>query len=183
MHRRYWLAALSLWPGLPQIWSGQEVLGLILAALFAMALNLAIVAHLIWTEAFPPGCAAFFTSLAAGTWLAATVYTVWWTWRCHPDRFREQIDRLYRDALDHYLQGRWNDARRRFEQILALDETDADALMHLGTLHMRTGRPQDARRNYRLCLEQEGGAKWRWEIQQALGRLEGPAPADPPPSR
>jgi tetratricopeptide (TPR) repeat protein len=77
--------------------------------------------------------------------------------------------------MEHYLQGHWNEARRRFEQILALDETDADALMHLGTLHLRTGRREEARRNFRQCLEQEGGAKWRWEIRQALGRLDGSA--------
>src|SRR4051794_27954966 len=46
--RRVWIATLCIWPGLPQIWSGQEVLGLILAALFAAVLNLTVVARLIW---------------------------------------------------------------------------------------------------------------------------------------
>jgi len=171
MPRRLWIAALSVWPGLPQIWSGQEVLGLILAAVFAVALNLALVTQFIWTEAFAAGWSRFFVALAAGSWLAGLGYTLWWIWLCHPERFRVEIDRLYREATEAYLQGRWNEARRRWERILAMDETDADALMQLGTLLLRTEQPALARRAFRQCLELEGGAKWRWEIGQALARL------------
>jgi tetratricopeptide (TPR) repeat protein len=171
MPRRLWITALSLWPGLPQIWSGQEVLGLILAALFAATLNLALVTQFIWTESFAPGWPAFFAALATLTWLLGWGYTLWWVWRCHPERYRAEIDRLYREAIEHYLQGRWNEARGRCERILAMDETDADALMQLGTLFLRTDQPALARRTFRQCLELEGGAKWRWEIDQALARL------------
>lgn len=172
MPRRAWIALLSAWPGLAQIWTGQELLGLILAALFALALNLAVVTHWVWTEAFAPGWPAFFAALAAGTWLAGLGYTLWWLWRCHPDQHREEVDRLFGEALDLYLQGRWNEARRHYEQILARDETDADALLQLGTLYARTGQPALARRTFRQCLELEQGAKWCWEIEQALGRLD-----------
>jgi len=171
MPKRIGIATLSLWPGLAQIWIGQEVLGLILAGLFAATLNLAVVSSFIWTETFAPGCAAFFASLAAVTWLAGFGYTLWWIWRCHPERHRIDIDRLYREAAEEYLQGRWNEARRRLEQILAMDETDADVLMQLGTLFLRTDQPALARRSFRQCLELEKGTKWRWEISQALARL------------
>jgi len=156
---------------LPQIWSGQEVLGLILASLFAATLDLALVSRFIWTESFPPGWSAFFASLATMTWVAGVGYTLWWIWRCHPERHRVEIDRLYGEALEHYLQGRWNEARRRYEQILAMDETDADVLMQLGTLFVRTDQSALAQRAFRQCLELESGAKWRWEISQALARL------------
>jgi tetratricopeptide (TPR) repeat protein len=171
MPRRFWIAALSLWPGLPQVWSGQEVMGLILAGLFAGTLNLAIVTSLIWTEAVPPAVTTFVTALAVGTWIAGLAYTLWWVWRCHPERYRAEIERLYREATDHYLKGHWNDARRRFEQILTMDETDADVFMHLGTLLLRIDQPEEARRAFRQCLELEGGAKWGWEIRQALEHL------------
>lgn len=171
MPRRLWIAVLSVWPGLPQIWSGQDVLGLLLAGLFAATLNLAIVTQFVWIEMFPPGWAAFFAALAVVTWVAALGYTFWWLWRCHPQRYRVDIDRLYREAHEHYLQGRWNEARLRFEQVLAMDETDADALMQLGTLFLHTDQPSLARRAFRQCLELDGGAKWRWEIAQALGKL------------
>ena len=173
MPRRVRIALLSLWPGLPQIWSGQEALGLILAALFAATLNLAIVSRFLWTDLFAPTLAAFFVALAIVSWLAALGYTLWWVWRCHPERYRAEIDRLYREALEHYLQGRWNEARGRCERILAMDETDADALMQLGTLFLRTDQLALARRTFRQCLDLEGGAKWRWEIDQARARLDG----------
>lgn len=182
MPRRLWIATLSLWPGLAQIWTGQEVLGLMLAVLFAGATNLAIVSHLVWTEAFGPGLSAFFAALAVGTWVAGLGYTLWWAWRCHPERYTIEIDRLYREASEHYLQGRWNDARRGYERILTMDETDADALMQLGTLSARAGRDAEARRNFRQCLELEGGAKWRWEIGRALEDLDRKVdPGEPQP--
>jgi len=174
MPRRVWIAALSVWPGLPQVWSGQEILGLILASWFAAMLNLALVTRFLWTEwteSVAAGSSAFFLALAILTWWAALGYTLWWVWRCHPERHRAEIDQLYRAATESYLQGRWNEARQQFEQILAMDETDADALMQLGTLFARTEQPALARRTFRQCLELEAGAKWRWEIGQALARL------------
>ena len=176
MPRRLWIAALSIWPGLPQIWSGQEVLGLILAVLWAGTLNLAVVSRLVWTGWFAPGWANFFATLAVCNWVVSFGYTLWWVCLCHPDRHRAAIERLFREAADLYLQGRWIEARRRFERILTMDDTDADVLMQLGTLYVRTDQPALARRAFRQCLELEGGAKWRWEIARALARL-GDAPS------
>jgi hypothetical protein len=172
MPRRVWIGILAIWPGLAQIWIGQEVLGLILAALFAATLNLSIVARWIWTDAFAPGWSGILATGAILTWLASFAYTWWWVWLCHPERHRLEIDRLFRDAVEAYLQGRWNDSRKRIERILTMDETDADALLHLGTLYIRMDQPAQARRALRQCLELEGGSKWRWEIQQALARLD-----------
>jgi cytochrome c-type biogenesis protein CcmH/NrfG len=171
--RRLWIGFLSFWPGLSQIWSGQEALGLMLATLFAASLNLAIMARWIWTEAFAPGWAEFLALLALLTWTASVGYTLWWVWLCHPERHRREIDRLFRDAIEAYMQGRWNDARKRIERILAMDETDADALIQLGTIYLRLQQPSLARRAFRQCLELEGGAKWRWEIGQAMEKLGG----------
>jgi hypothetical protein len=169
--RRLWIAALSFWPGLPQIWSGQEVLGLILAAVFATAVNLAVVARFVWTEAFTPGWSSFLAAVAVCTWLTSLGYTLWWVWLCHPEGHSGEIDVLFREATESYLKGRFQEARQQFERIVEMDDGDADALMQLGTLFVRTEQPALARRAFRQCLEREGGAKWRWEIQQELGRL------------
>jgi hypothetical protein len=169
--RRLRIAALCVWPGLPQIWSGQEILGLILAASFAAVLNLTLVAGWIWTESFAPGWFGLFAATTACHWSACAGYTLWWVWLRHPERHRAEIDRLFREATESYLQGRWNETRRRLERILAMDDTDADALMQLGALFVRTEQPAMARRTFRRCLELDGGAKWRWEIHQAMARL------------
>lgn len=171
MPRRLWIAVLSVWPGMPQVWSGQEVLGLILGVTFAAILNLAMVARFIWTESFASGWPDFFAALAVCHWLSSLGYTLWWVWRCHPERHRAEIDHLFREATEYYLQGHWNEARRRYERILSMDETDADTFMQLGTLYVRVEQPALARRAFRQCLDLEGGAKWRWEIQQSLTRI------------
>jgi hypothetical protein len=174
--KRLRIAALSVWPGLAQIWCGQEVLGLILGGLFAATLNLTLISRFIWTESFASGWAEFFAALAACCWLASLGYTLWWVWVCHPEGYAAEIDQLYREATESYLQGSYVEARRRYERIVSMDEGDADALMQLGTLFVRTDQPALARRAFRECLELEGGAKWRWEIQQVLASLEvGPA--------
>ena len=171
MTRPIRVMALSIWPGVAQIWFGQEILGLLFGVFFASALNVAVVGRWIWFEAFAPGWTDFFAYLAAVTWLASLIYTLWWVGFCHPDRHRREIDQLFREAQEAYLQGHWNEARRRIERILAMDESDADALMQLGTLYLRIHQPGLARRTFRQCLESHGGVKWRWEIQQCLSRL------------
>lgn len=174
MSKRWCLAALSVWPGLPQVWLGEELLGLALAGLFAVALNLALAARFLWTEALDPTWAQFVGALAAATWALSLAYTLWWLWRCHPEPHRETIDHHFRAAVELYLQGRWAESRRRLEQALALDENDADAWMQLGTLHVRTDRADEARVAFRQCLSVDPSAKWRWEVEEALARLGAP---------
>jgi hypothetical protein len=171
MARQVRIVALAFWPGLAQIWSGQEILGILLGMFFAAALNVAVIGRWIWLEALPVGWADFFATLAGVIWLASLSYTVWWVRFCHPERYRVEIDRLFREAHEAYLQGHWSESRRRIERILAMDESDCDALMQLGTLYLRTNQPTLARRTFRQCLESKHGAKWRWEIEQALARL------------
>lgn len=172
MPRRYRIVGLSFWPGLAQIWAGQEVLGILLAVLFAATVNLAVVSRWIWTEAFPAGWSGFFATSAVAAWVASLGYTVWWAILCHPDRHRAEIEKLFREAHAAYLQGRWADAKHRIERILARDETDADALMQLGSVYLRTQQPGLARRAFVQCLELKAGTKWHWEIKQALARLD-----------
>lgn len=179
MPARAWIALLSLWPGLAQIWSGQELLGLILAAFFAAVLNASILTTCVWTGWLSAPWPAFLTALAAATWIVTLAYTVWWLWRLHPERHRQEIESLFREAMELYLQGRWADARLRCEQVLARDESDADCLMQLGLIYARSGRPDLARPVFRQCLDLEGGRRWSWEITQALKQLDEPDPSDP----
>jgi hypothetical protein len=133
--------------------------------------NLAIVSRWVWIDAFATGLSDFLATLAGFSWLMTFGYTVWWIGLCHPDRHRQEIERLFREAQEAYLQGRWSESKKRIERILARDETDADALMQLGSLYIRTREPSMARRAFLQCLESSQGSKWRWEIQMALARL------------
>ena len=157
MTRQVRFVALSFWPGLAQIWSGQEILGILLGVFFASAVNVAVTGRWIWPEALPSGWTDFFATLAGVTWLASLTYTTWWVRFCHPDRHRIEIDRLFRESHEAYLQGLWGESRRRIERILAMDESDSDALMQLGALYVRTNQPTLARRTFRQCLESKQG--------------------------
>jgi tetratricopeptide (TPR) repeat protein len=170
---------LSLWPGLAQIWAGQEWLGLMLAIAFAANLNLALLTRALWNELAPPMATGFFSSAAALTWLAAMAYTLWWTCRLHPALHEAEAERLYREALVCYLQGRWHDARMLCEQALARNEADADTLLQLALTLARLGQPNDARRALRECAEHDAAGKWRWEIDRITKALasQGQAPA------
>ena len=172
MPRRIWIAALGVWPGLAQIWTGQGLLGFFLAGLCALSVNAFVVSRWIWTEAFPPGTSRFLLVLAAGTWLVSLSHAVWWVWLGHPERHRGLIEQLYRDALEDYLQGHWGEARRRLEELLTRHEDDADAWFQLASVYRRTDQIALARRALRQCRELTGGEKWRWEIEIALKRLD-----------
>ncbi len=173
MPKRYWLVTLSAWPGLAQIWSGQEVMGFIISGVFTLALNASLLGNLVWTDFLSPGMSGFLTALATMTWLTTLAYTAWWLWRCHPERHRAEIDQLFREALELYLRGCWVEARNRCEMILSRNENDAEALLQLGLIHTRTGQNDLARQNLLHCLELEGGRRWKWEIHQTLQRLNG----------
>ncbi len=175
--RRNWIALLSFWPGLAQIWTGQELLGLILAGFFAVVVNVAILSRWVWTGWLAPTWPPFLAALAVTTWVATMGYTIWWLWRLHPERHRQEIERLFRESLEFYLQGRWSEARGRCEQILARDESDADCLMHLGLIYVRSGRADLARPVFRQCLDLESGRRWSWEIAEALRQLDMPVDA------
>ncbi len=168
MPRRFAILALGIWPGLAQIWLGQEVLGIILAVVFAIALDAAVAARFVWTEGLSPASIQMLGSIALLNWFASFAYTIWCTLFRHPGRHKTEIDRLFRESRDAYLQGRWLDARRGIETILIRDEGDADALFLLGTIYLRTRQANLARRAFLQCLETGRGEKWRWEIERAL---------------
>jgi tetratricopeptide (TPR) repeat protein len=169
--RRLVKVLLTIWPGLPQIWTGQEILGLLLAGLFAALVNASILCRLVWTEVLPDGGAECAAALAVLLWLASAGYTVWWLCRIDPRNHRGEIEELFRRAMDANLRGAWTESIRLFEAILALDETDADSWMHLGSAEARLGRTESARRSFHRCRDLDVAEKWRWELDESLESL------------
>lgn len=166
------LAVLSIWPGLPQIWAGRPVLGLALAATFTVLLNVALGTTFIWTDAAEMATVSVVWYATAVLWMGALGATVWWLCKKHPEHFHAEIDTLLREALQDYLLGHWRQAEVRLERILELDHRDSDALMHLASLYVHTGRTSDAREALRRCLElEEGSRKWKWEIKEEAALL------------
>lgn len=169
--RRYRTIGLCLWPGLPQIWSGQVVTGLLAATFFGLMLNAFVVTQWVYTDWTDPGTRQILMVMAATFYLAMTGWTCLWVWKFHPEKFEQEIERLYRLAADSYLKGRWAETRDQLERIVALDPSDAEALLRLARLLQRNNEKELAVRVLDQCRDTPGALKWRWEIEQMSERL------------
>jgi hypothetical protein len=174
--KRYRVAALSLWPGLPQIWTGQVAFGLTLAAFFAVLLNLAVVSQWVYVQWIDASSRQVLWVVTCLTYAGMAAWTVVWAWKFHPDRFHDEIEVLYRQSADSYFQGRWSEARDRLERLIVLDPSDTEALLRLARLLLRTNEPDIARRVLDQCRDTPGARKWAWEIDQVAASLAGKSP-------
>jgi len=64
----------------------------------------------------------------------------------------EEVNRLLKQGMDLYTQGRFDEAEHVFKQVLAADAENANALYNLGALTERHGDMEGALRFYRLSL-------------------------------
>jgi predicted O-linked N-acetylglucosamine transferase (SPINDLY family) len=71
------------------------------------------------------------------------------------DNHKKTLDNLHREALtlDHY--GCYEEAEKKYKEILQWDENRADVLLNLGTLYYTTNRYQQALDTLLKCLELE----------------------------
>ncbi|MBN2217385.1 MAG: tetratricopeptide repeat protein [Pirellulales bacterium] len=187
MGRMAW--AVYLWPGLPYLWKRGAWSGLAVAVGFALALNLALVSSLVWTELEP---------LGAGNriyvWLGVAIF---WVGSAaigaigdhRRDKIREDADAddSFAEALDHYLQQNWHEAERCLVRLLRRDPRDVDARLMLATVLRRAGRIEESAGQLDRLGRMEGSRKWEHEIAQqrrwlagAVGQFEQPqASANP----
>lgn len=171
LSRRYRIVALSFWPGLPQIWAGQIIMGLIVALFFTAIFNLSLVSLWIYTDLFDTSARQLLCIVTVIVHLSMTAWTAMWAWKFHPERFHEEIQKLFRSSSDFYLQGRWAESRDQLENLVALDSSDTEALLRLTRVLERTGETALARRTLDQCRETPGAASWSWEIAQIAKRL------------
>jgi hypothetical protein len=178
--RRYRVTALVVWPGLPQIWSGQVALGLILACVFAVLVNLAIVSQWVYVRWFDADTRQALWAITASLFAGMAAWTVVWAWKFHPDRFQVEIEALYRASAESYYQGRWAQARDQLERLILLDPSDTEAHLRLARLMQRTGETDLARRVLDDCRDTPRAKTWRWEIDRLAESLVAKRTAEAP---
>jgi hypothetical protein len=167
-----------VWPGLPQLWRHGSWFGLAAAVAFAVALNIALVNTLIWTEWFGPFWRAMAWMMAGGTWLAGVA----WTWRTGQSTNAlmdtneaagdSPSEDLFSAATREYLQGNWVAAREKLERLLAEDPNDVEARLLLATLYRRTHRAPEARAELERLTKMEKAVAWRFEIERELELID-----------
>ena len=169
--RRYRVVGLCVWPGLPQIWAGQVATGLLLAMFFAFVLNASVLTQWVYTDWAQPRYRQMLWVVSMTYYAAMVAWTVVWAWKFHPEKFQMEIERLFRESGDAYLNGRWGESRDQLERIVALNPSDTEALLRLARLLERTDETELARRVLDQCGDTPGASKWRWEIEQMSGRI------------
>jgi len=174
MRAMSWTAAW--WPGLLSAW----VLGcwraLGLATAFAAALNLAIVATLIWPQ-WPAGAPAGMVGSVA--WVLVLGLWVWgivklrrdWARLIPPQPDDPQCDGWFREAQHAYLRGHWSEAETLVKQIAQRRRGDVEARLLLASIQRRTRRFGEARQTLSELSSEEAAGRWRLEIGAELKQI------------
>jgi hypothetical protein len=150
--------------------------GLGLAAVFAAALNLALVSSFVWPRwpvaSLPAGTTAAIAWLSVlGLWILGLRWTTQsWSQVCPPKpKTDPQLDDWFREAQHAYLKGHWIAAEALLTRLLARQSADIEARLLLASVQRRTGAWKQARQT--LTELQPVAARWQWEIEAELKHL------------
>lgn len=173
---RFWAWIACLWPGLPQAWKLGSLRGLVLAAVFATALNLSLVSSFVWPRSpiasLPAGTtAAIAWASVLGLWILGLRWTgQCWSQLCPPKpKSDPKIEDWFREAQHEYLKGHWIAAETLLRQLLGRQPADVEARLLLASIQRRSGARTQARET--LTELQPVAAKWQWEIDAELTQL------------
>jgi hypothetical protein len=161
-----------LWPGLPWLWLRGSLMGFVLAAAFAVTLDMAVLSTWIWSEllGLPFQIAAW--AATAAIWLVATVSAC----SAFPPPLRlgrnAETDAAFVKARDAYLAHDWLRAETRLRELLEIAPTDGEAQLLLGTLLRRVGRFDEARDALEKLSRSDVGRPWQAAVEQELRRLQ-----------
>lgn len=174
------------WPGLPWLWLRGSLMGLVLAAAFAVALDVAVITTWIWCELVDLPVAVGMWAAAAAILVVATVSAVQAFPPPLPLGRDAATDALFVAARDAYLARDWTGAEAKLRTLLVRAPTDGEAQLLFATLLRRVGRPAEARAALEKLSRADSGVPWRAEIARELSRLDGdaasPEAADEPVS-
>ncbi len=164
MRRMAW--AVYLWPGLPQLAGRGSWAALVVALGAGAMLQVALLATFVWTELLTPELRILYWVLLLIAWGVSAVLSGWLRDReAARSQGNEKSDN-FREALDHYLQGRWVEAERSLGRLLRNDRRDIEARLMLATLLRHTRRWSEAGRQLDALARLEEAQKWEQEIRR-----------------
>ncbi len=160
-----------LWPGLPTILATGSWLGLAWAAVFAVLINLLLLASLWWPELFTSHVRTGLWLATAVFWCGATVASLRAVRHLDPEE-DSAADATFGDASKLYLRADWFGAERILLDLLRKNPRDVDAGVMLATLWRHTGRIGEALQQLDRLELLDGARKWMLEIHQERKHLE-----------
>lgn len=172
-----------LWPGLPWLWLRGSVAGLVLAAAFAVVLEIAILFTWVWTGLAGREFVLGAWAAAFGIWGVATLSAITTFPPPLPSGRNEAAERLFIAARDAYLARDWLAAETKLRGLLVVAPTDGEAQLLLATLLRRVGRRGEARAALDTLGRSDAGRPWLAVIRRERARIaaaEAPTPAEEP---
>lgn len=171
-----------LWPGLPWLWLRGSVAGLVLAAAFAVILDVAILFTWVWSEVASGELVLGLWAAAGAVWSVATLSAVTTFPPPLPTGRDEAAESLFVSARDAYLARDWLAAETKLRALLVVAPTDGEAQLLLATLLRRVGRRTESRSALERLAASDAGRPWRSVIRRELLRLDAPTSATTTPS-
>ena len=171
MRRTPWMT--YLWPGLPQLWTDGAWWGLSLAVGFGAALDIVLLASVVWTELAAPVVLKAAWAILGGLWAGAAVMSVLFRRTGGQESEQGPAEDLFRDALAKYLCGNWFEAERTLAGLIAQQPRDLEARLMLATLLRHTHRDREAGEELARLERLEGSHRWSQEIAAEWQLLRG----------
>ena len=170
---------LCCWPGLPGLWFRGRWSSLLVAIVFSIVLNLAIISTFVWTGIFVDET---FTAIAWPVIIALWAATGWVAFQNLPDvmsvksRTEQTVldssDALFLDARGEYLKGNWDAAEGLLLKQLSKTPRDVESRLLLATLYRHTRKFDDAWRQLETLEMFDESETWTSEILRERKLLE-----------
>jgi hypothetical protein len=174
--RRALLTYCLLWPGFPQLWVDGNWFGLAQAVGFAILLQGALLATVVWTGLL--GSLGWWTLWGAvvASWLTGVYASLgWYASRPTAAGVEPRARDLFPRALNEYLLGNWFKAEADCRELLSSQNHDVDAGLLLVSVLRRSGRVEEARGQLNQLRQWDAAAKWEWEIRNEQQQLDNQA--------
>lgn len=165
--------AMGFWPGLPRLWYRGDFPSLLMAILFAMALNMALVATFLWPEWLSPWSTRmlWLTLILVSPAAAIRNYLCWQELQSGPQPDSE-LDDAFVEAQACYLRGDYFEAEAALHRIFAAGKQDIESAILMISILRRTRRWAQALYCIDRLLLLDGAAPWQYELTQERRSIE-----------
>jgi tetratricopeptide (TPR) repeat protein len=136
---------------------------LVLAAGFAVLLDLLLLGSFVWVELLGPRDLRLGWMAAGSLWGASAILSFGFH---RPAAATSSADLVYQEALKHYLQGSWFEAETSLGRLLRLAPRDVEGLLLLATLLRRTRRYDEALSQFDRLERLRDATRWAREIAE-----------------
>jgi len=169
-----WIAVIAtvIFPGTGHLLLRRYLKGSVLSALFAASVDVFLISSFLLGQGVTSALSVVSGALAAGVGVFALIDLFRALKVLRSKDFQERKDGLLREAQVAWLKDDLPGAETLLRAILAIDERDVEAWVHLGKVLKASGRDGEARRSFRSALNLSGSRRWRWELMRELGTAD-----------